>query len=410
MVWEGGGGGFLGGFRGGVWGGFVGFRRFLLGAFFSRGSAPSSRVRSLRELQWSPSLAIAGADVLRRFAFQVGFPLAERGEAVHHGAVVEGALCCRDVFGFAGPGFLRRGLQRAAVGERDVPRQRAHLVDGVEMRGGVFVGLAARQERDTGHGGGHAFFQHAQRLLRDFFHRSALTRLLAGDRHVRLEHHAFERDAVEEQRLEGFLEHPAGDLDAAVDIVAAVHQHFRLDDRHDAFALAQRGVAGERMRIGADAGVARHAVLADVDHRAPFGEFGAEPTIFGEPLAQAVEAFGDHFARAIRQRLDALVDLDAGQRARLRDQLDQRRAVLGVLADGLVIEDDAGNIFRHRLLGAEQHLAIVAPCVGGRFHAERIEALLDGAGGFIGGQNAAAGGDHGLRHLVQFRNVHRVLP
>src|SRR6202035_1414234 len=85
------------------------------------------------------------------------------------------------------------------------------------------------------------------------------------------------------------------------------------------------------------------------------------------------------------------------------------RAVLGVLADGLVIEDDAGNIFRHRLLGAEQHLAVVAPAVGGRFHAERVKTLLDGAGGFIGGQDAAPGGDHGLRDLVQFRNVHRAL-
>src|SRR5580700_4489071 len=164
------------------------------------------------------------------------------------------------------------------------------------------------------------------------------------------------------------------------------------------------------MRIGVDAGVARQAMLADIDHRAPLGELGAEPAIFGEPLAKPVEAFGDHFARAVRQRLDALVDLDAGQRARLRDQLDQRRAVLGVLANGLVIEDDAGNIFGHRLLGAEQHFAIVAPGVGGRFHAERIEALLDGAGGFVGGQNAAAGGDHGLRHLVQFAEIHRRLP
>src|SRR5580700_10567782 len=46
----------------------------------------------------------------RRFPFQVGFPLAERGEAVHHGAVAEGALRGGDVFGFARPGFLRRGL------------------------------------------------------------------------------------------------------------------------------------------------------------------------------------------------------------------------------------------------------------------------------------------------------------
>src|SRR4029077_11577451 len=73
----------------------------LDGALMSLGaSAPSTTVRSLRELQWSPSPAVAGADDLRRFPFQVGFPLAQRGEAVHHGAVVEGALCCRHVFGF----------------------------------------------------------------------------------------------------------------------------------------------------------------------------------------------------------------------------------------------------------------------------------------------------------------------
>ena len=56
-----------------------------------------------------------------------------------------------------------------------------------------------------------------------------------------------------EQLLKGFLEHPLGDLDAAVDVVVAVHQHFGLDDRHDVFVLAQRGVARERVRVGLDA-------------------------------------------------------------------------------------------------------------------------------------------------------------
>ena len=96
--------------------------------------------------------------------------------------------------------------------------------------------------------------------------------------------------------------------------MVAVHQHFRLDDRHDAFVLAERGIARERMRIGGDAGVARHvsAALADIDHRAPFGEFGAERAVFDEPLAQAVETLGDDFAGTVGQRLCALVDLDAG--------------------------------------------------------------------------------------------------
>ena len=103
---------------------------------------------------------------------------------------------------------------------------------------------------------------------------------------------------------------------------------------------------------------------ADIDHRAPFGELRAELAIFDEPLAQAVEAFGDDFAGTERQRLGALVDLDAGNRAGLLDELDQRRAVLGVLPDGLVVENDAGDVLRHRLGGAEQHFAVVAPVVG----------------------------------------------
>ena len=133
------------------------------------------------------------------------------------------------------------------------------------------------------------------------------------------------------------------------------------------------------MRVGHDAVVARH-VRPDVDHRAPLGEFRAEPAVFDQPLAQTVEPLGDDLARTERQRLDSLVDLDTGQRAGLFDQLDQRRAVLGVLADGLVIEDDAGNIFRHRFGRAEQKFAVVAARVGGAFRADGVEALLDGAG------------------------------
>src|ERR1700681_761108 len=61
--------------------------------------------------------------------------------------------------------------------------------------------------------------------------------------------------------------------------VSTVHQHFRLDDRNDAFLLAERGVARERVLIGDDRRIARDA-LADVDHRAPLRELGAEPAIF----------------------------------------------------------------------------------------------------------------------------------
>jgi hypothetical protein len=131
---------------------------------------------------------------------------------------------------------------------------------------------------------------------------------------------------------------------------------------------------------------------------------------YSSALAEAVEAFGDDLARAVRQRLHALVDLDAGERAGLLDQLDQRRAVLGLLADGLVVEDHAGDAFRHRLARTEQQLAIIAAAVFGAFDTDGVEALLDRARGFVSRQDAAAGRNHGARDLVEFRKVHQFLP
>src|SRR5215510_7125269 len=88
---------------------------------------------------------------LRRLLLQVGFPFAARREAVHARAVRERALRCRHVLVAAGPRFLRRRLQGAAIRERDLPRQAAKAVDSVEMRGRLLVRLAAGQEGDAGH-------------------------------------------------------------------------------------------------------------------------------------------------------------------------------------------------------------------------------------------------------------------
>ena len=49
------------------------------------------------------------------------------------------------------------------------------------------------------------------------------------------------------------------DLVATLERVVAVHQHFGLDDRDDAFFLAQRGVTRERVRVDVDAVLRRDA-------------------------------------------------------------------------------------------------------------------------------------------------------
>src|SRR5213593_698770 len=93
---------------------------------------------------------------LRRLLLEIRLPLAERGEAVHAGTMGEGALRRGRVLRLAAPGLLRRRLQGAAVREGELPRRAADLVDGVEMGGRFLVRLAAGEERDSRHGGGHA--------------------------------------------------------------------------------------------------------------------------------------------------------------------------------------------------------------------------------------------------------------
>ena len=92
-----------------------------------------------------------------------------------------------------------------------------------------------------------------------------------------------------------------------------VHQHLGLDDRHDIVRLAQRRIAGQRRGIGGNR-IGRGNALADIDHRPPFGEAGAEPVIVLEALAETVEPFGDLLAREERNILGAAIDLYAGER------------------------------------------------------------------------------------------------
>ena len=201
-------------------------------------------------------------------------PLQERRLA--SAATVVGALPC----------VQRRRLQRAAVGERQLPRVRAPAVHRVEVRGRVLVALPAGQEHDPGHGGGHDVAEAARSSSRRPARPAACT-----------------AHCLPEITMFGLSSMPSSATPwsysasntacsvarvtcvAALDGVVGVHQHFRLDDRHDALVLAQRGVPSERVRVDHQAVPARDAV-ADRDHRAPLREPRAEPAVLDEPLAR----------------------------------------------------------------------------------------------------------------------------
>ena len=118
------------------------------------------------------------------------------------------------------------------------------------MRGRLLVGLAAGEERDAGHRRRHAGLEQADRLLGDFIDRRTFRALFAGHHHVGLQHHAFELHLLKIELLERGLQNALGDGIASVGVVIAVHQHFGLNDRDDAFLLAQRGIAPRARGVG----------------------------------------------------------------------------------------------------------------------------------------------------------------
>ncbi len=194
------------------------------------------------------------------------------------------------------------------------------------------------------------------------------------------------------QLLEHGRQRVARHFFATLDAVIAIHQHFRLDDRHNARFLAQRRVARERVSVGVDRELRRIA-RADVDHGAPLGEARTQLVVLGETLAQAVETFGDRLVCKAGHRLRAGVDLDARHDAELLQILRERRAVLGLLADRLVVQDHAADVVGGTGR-SEQHLAVSAARLFGRLQLDGIEALLDRAARLVCRQDALALCDH----------------
>ena len=181
--------------------------------------------------------------------------------------------------------------------------------------------------------------------------------------------------------------------------MTTVHQHFRLDDRHQPGFLAQRGIARQRMGIRIDAGTRRN-LGTDRDHGAPLAEFRTQFDIFGQALAQTIQTLGDLLAFEAGHVLGTRVDLDPRQDSGGVHQFGQRRAVRHFLAQRL-IEQDRPRDMLTQALGGQHHRAIGQPVFFGVVDADCIEALLDRAHRLVDRQNALARGHHGLGNRYQ---------
>ncbi len=264
--------------------------------------------------------------------------------------------------------------------------------------------LASRQERDAGNRCRYLAFQRANGGLCDLLGARLLSALLAGHHHVRLENHALQKHPGGEQVFEPSVEHEVGHLLAAIQRVASVHQDFGLDDGHNPRLLAQGRVARQRFRIGVD-GIPGWDSGPDIDHCAPLREFRAQLVVLGEPLAQSIESFGNGLAGKTGQRLRSQIDLDAGKHSMLCEIDRKRYPVLGLLADGLVIHDDAADVFRGTGSG-KQHFPVRAPILFGGFELDGVEAPLDGARAFVSSQNSSTFRDQRARGSAELCSIH----
>jgi len=186
--------------------------------------------------------------------------------------------------------------------------------------------------------------------------------------------------------------------------VIAVHQHFRLDHRHQALFLAQGSIAGERMGVGFDAG-ARGDVIANMDHRPPFGKTRTKFVILLQARTQTIEPFGHHLTGKPGQRMGALIDLDPGDDAVFTHVLRKGHAIAGGLANGFIEQDRAGNM-RAEIGRGQQQFPIGAAVFLGIVDPHTGKTLGNGGGGFVNGDNTLARCHHGLGRLGELFDTH----
>ena len=179
------------------------------------------------------------------------------------------------------PDFQSRLLDGAGKRKCQRPRQSRleSKIHGIQTGRGQFSGLAAGQKcnprNGSGNGSQETFHRGVGHLVHGFLRGTGQSR----QHHVGFENHAFQHHALgielDENSSQDFLRHLAAPLQSMI----AVHEHFRLDDGNQSGFLAQRGVAGQRVRVGLDATPAGNAI-ADGNHRPPLGKTRAHLKVF----------------------------------------------------------------------------------------------------------------------------------
>lgn len=237
------------------------------------------------------------------------------------GALQQLVLASGDVLLLAGPSAQHGCLQGTAVGEGEGPwPQEIHLIDGVQVHGGLLLRLSAGQEGDSGNGRGHGAAQSGDGSDGHLLGGELLGAALASGDHVGLQQGSLQVDVVVVQRLVDGGQDGLGDLLGAVQVMVTIGQHLGLNDGHDALRLADGGVTGQHVGVLQDRLVAG-GVLADLQHATPLGKVAAVLLVLGATRSQVIETCVWGRGGETRNRLELDMTLTEVKRRQLSIRL-----------------------------------------------------------------------------------------
>ena len=256
-------------------------------------------------------------------------------------------------------------LKGAAVGERESPRlgDVLELIHGVQVERGGLLRLATGEEDNTWKGWHDRARQRADSEPSDLFCAALLSVRGTSSDHVWLEEGTLDDQVLVEHGLHDSAEDELGDAGALVDRVAAIGEDLGLDDGHEAVVLADGTVAGKGVGSLAD-GDHRWAAISDLEHGSPLGEAAALGVELGSAAIETVETLGSGLAIGAADGNDSLIELDTGLDATRAEELDEVLSTGSGLVDGLLVQDDAGDVLLDSW-GGEEELSVSTSVVFG---------------------------------------------
>lgn len=269
------------------------------------------------------------------------------------------------------------------------------LVHGVEVEGGLQLGLSTGQEHDARDGRGDTAAQHLQGVVSNLLGTGPAAALCSGGNHGRLQQDTLEQNTIVSQVLEGLSPSHLSHFKGAVDVVITVQEDFGLDNGDQTGVLGNGSVTSETVSAVAN-GDGRGA-SRDGNDGAPLGKASTSLVVLGAALGKSVKTRAPRFAIGVGKRVETLVNLDTRNDALLVQAVHHALATADVLEQSLLEQDGSGDVLAKTGCGHEQ-FAVSLAVFHGVLEADGFEALPAGGVGLVHGQDTLSrGGDLPLR-------------